>query len=38
MKLAYAATRQLYSKVITPMKVHSARLPPEFLQFYAARA
>lgn len=26
--------RQQYGKVITNIKVHSARLPPEFLQFY----
>ncbi|HXN88659.1 MAG TPA: hypothetical protein VN890_04815 [Methylocella sp.] len=30
MKLAYAMTRRQFGKVITPLKVHSARLPPSF--------
>jgi hypothetical protein len=34
MKLAYAMTRRQFGKVITPLKVHSARLPPAFGLFY----
>ncbi len=30
MKLAYYFTRQQFGKVLTPLKVHSARLPPSF--------
>src|ERR1700730_4760299 len=30
MKLAYAMTRRQFGKVITPLKVLSARLPPSF--------
>jgi hypothetical protein len=30
MKLAYAMTRRQFGKVITPLKVHSARLPLSF--------
>jgi alkylhydroperoxidase family enzyme len=33
-KQTYAFMRQQFGKVITPLKVHSARLPPAFLQFY----
>ncbi len=35
MKLAYAMTRRQFGKVITPLKVHSARLPPSFGLFYS---
>jgi alkylhydroperoxidase family enzyme len=35
MKLAYAMTRRQFRKVITPLKVHSARLPPSFGLFYS---
>jgi alkylhydroperoxidase family enzyme len=35
MKLAYFFTRRKLGKVITPLKVHSARLPTAFGQFYA---
>jgi hypothetical protein len=35
MKLAYAMTRRQFGKVITPLKVHSARLPPAFGLFYS---
>jgi len=35
MKLAYAMTRWQFGKVITPLKVHSARLPPSFGLFYS---
>src|SRR5487761_1689173 len=35
MKLAYYFTRQQFGKVLTPLKVHSARLPPAFGLFYA---
>ncbi len=35
MKLAYYFTRRQFSKVLTPLKVHSARLPPAFGLFYA---
>jgi alkylhydroperoxidase family enzyme len=35
MKLAYAMTRREFGKVLTPLKVHSARLPAAFGLFYA---
>jgi alkylhydroperoxidase family enzyme len=35
MKLAYYFTRRQFGKVLTPLKVHSARLPPGFGLFYA---
>ena len=35
MKLAYYLTRRQFGKVLTPLKVHSARLPIAFGQFYA---
>jgi alkylhydroperoxidase family enzyme len=35
MKLAYYFTRRQFGKVLTPVKVHSARLPPAFGLFYA---
>ncbi len=35
MKLAYRFTRRRLGKVITPLKVHSARLPAAFGLFYA---
>ena len=34
MKLAYFFTRRQFGKVITPLKVHSARLPSAFGRFY----
>ncbi len=34
MKLAYYFTRRKFGKVLTPLKVHSARLPPAFGSFY----
>jgi alkylhydroperoxidase family enzyme len=34
MKLAYAMTRRQFGKVLTPLKVYSARLPPAFGMFY----
>ena len=34
MKLAYYFTRRQFGKVLTPLKVHSARLPVAFGQFY----
>jgi alkylhydroperoxidase family enzyme len=34
MKLAYYFTRLEFGKVLTPLKVHSARLPPAFGLFY----
>jgi alkylhydroperoxidase family enzyme len=34
-KLAYYFTRRQYGKVLTPLKVHSARLPSAFGLFYA---
>jgi alkylhydroperoxidase family enzyme len=34
-KLAYYFTRKQFGKVLTPVKVHSARLPPAFGLFYA---
>src|SRR6201998_357266 len=35
MKLAYFCTRKQFGKALTPLKVHSARLPIGFGQFYA---
>ena len=35
MKLAYFFTRRQFGKVITPLKVHSARLPSGFGMFYS---
>ena len=35
MKLAYYFIRRQFGKVLTPLKVHSARLPPGFGLFYA---
>jgi alkylhydroperoxidase family enzyme len=34
MKLAYLFTRRQFGKVLTPIKVHSARLPAAFGMFY----
>ena len=34
MKLAYYFTRRQFGKVLTPLKVYSARLPPAFGLFY----
>jgi hypothetical protein len=34
MKLVYAMTRRQFGKVLTPIKVFSARLPLAFGQFY----
>src|SRR3954465_3768685 len=34
MKLAYYFTRKQFGKVLTPLKVHSARLPAGFGMFY----
>jgi alkylhydroperoxidase family enzyme len=34
MRLAYTMTRRQWGKVITPLKVFTARLPPAFGQFY----
>ena len=34
LKLAYFFTRGQFGKVLTPLKVHSARLPPAFGLFY----
>jgi hypothetical protein len=34
MKLAYYFTRRQFGKVLTPLKAHSARLPPAFGLFY----
>ena len=34
MKLAYYFTRRQFGKVLTPLKVHSARLPSAFSLFY----
>src|SRR5215831_6244084 len=34
MKLAYYFTRRQFGKVLTPLKVHSARLPAAFALFY----
>src|SRR5437773_5321214 len=35
MKLAYYLTRRQFGKVLTPLKVHSARLPTAFGLFYS---
>src|SRR5881275_1126098 len=35
LKLAYFFTRWQFGKVLTPLKVHSARLPPAFGLFYS---
>ena len=35
MKLAYYFTRRQFGKVLTPLKVHSVRMPPAFGLFYA---
>ena len=35
MNLAYYFTRRQFGKVLTPLKVHSARLPPAFGLFYS---
>jgi hypothetical protein len=35
MKVAYYFTRRQFGKVLTPLKVHSARLPPAFGLFYS---
>jgi len=35
MKLAYFFTRRQFGKVLTPLKVHSARMPPAFGLFYS---
>ncbi|HET7790202.1 MAG TPA: carboxymuconolactone decarboxylase family protein, partial [Gemmatimonadales bacterium] len=35
LKLVYAATRRRFGKVLTPLKVHSARLPLAFGFWYA---
>jgi hypothetical protein len=35
LKLAYYFTRKQFGKVLTPLKVHSARLPSAFGLFYA---
>src|ERR1700730_18647973 len=37
-KLAYYFTRRQFGKVLTPVKVHSARLPAAFGLFYAKAA
>ena len=34
MKLVYFFTRKQFGKVLTPLKVHSARLPLAFGKFY----
>jgi alkylhydroperoxidase family enzyme len=34
MQQTYAVFRANFGRVITPVKVHSARLPPSFLQYY----
>jgi hypothetical protein len=34
MKLAYYFTRRQFGKVLTPLKVHSARMPLGFGMFY----
>jgi hypothetical protein len=33
-KLAFYFTRRQFGRVLTPLKVHSARLPPAFGMFY----
>src|SRR5436853_5066861 len=35
MKQFYAMYRQVFGKVITPVRVHSARLPPAFGELYS---
>src|SRR5262249_14077211 len=35
MRLAYYFTRRQFGKVLTPLKVHSARLPSAFGMFYS---
>src|SRR5215831_5399623 len=35
MKLAYHFTRQQFGKILTPLRVHSARLPVAFGMFYS---
>ena len=35
MKLVFAMTRRQFGKVVTPLKVFTARLPLRFGQFYA---
>jgi alkylhydroperoxidase family enzyme len=35
MKIAYAMTKRRFGKVLTPLKVHSARLPAAFGMFYS---
>lgn len=35
MKLVYALVRRQFGKVLTPLKVHSARMPLAFARFYA---
>jgi len=35
MKLAYYFTRRQFGKVLTPLKLHTARLPPAFGLFYS---
>jgi len=35
MKIAYAMARRQFGKVVTPIKVHSARLPVAFGLWYA---
>ncbi len=37
MKLAYYFTRRQFGKVLTPLKVHSARLPAAFGLLYEDR-
>jgi hypothetical protein len=34
MKLAFFFTRRQFGRVLTPLMVHSARLPPAFGMFY----
>ena len=34
MRLAYHFTRRRFGRVLTPLKVHSARLPAKFGMFY----
>jgi hypothetical protein len=38
MKLAYAMTRRQFGKVLTPLKVHAARLPLAFGLFYSNKS
>lgn len=35
LKQTYETMQKQFGKVLTPVKVHSARLPPSFLQFYS---